>query len=337
MSNLGHGKHGLFQRSITLSLVALLTIVPAASFAGPADATAIPAVGVLSVDSDPPGAAVYVDGRFAGQTPLNVTRLATGDHRVRVVKDGFLENGRTVSVNAKQAAAVQVKLTRNTTANVDTASQATGATGGSGGGSKKWIIIGAAAGGGVLAAVLLSKKNKAPSTPNISAPTTQGLASSTSFSFTASATDPDGDSLSFTWDFGDGSTGTGSQVTHTYASAGSFNVTVKADDGKGNSVTSGATAVTVRSMAGAWSGTFGSFAFTMNLTQNGTTIGGSYNDSDGPGAVSGVVSAGNSVRITVTQGAFLPFTFAGTTDAGVANVSGSVTGLVSAATFTMRR
>jgi hypothetical protein len=95
--------------------------------------------------------------------------------------------------------------------------------------------------------------------------------------------------------------------------------------------------VTIRSMAGAWSGAFGAFNFTMNLTQSGTTIGGSYSDSDGPGAISGVVSAGNSVRITVTQGAFLPFTFNGTTDAAVANVSGNVTGLAGAATFTMRR
>jgi hypothetical protein len=294
-------------------------------------------VGALSVDSDPAGAAVYVDGRFAGQTPVSMTKLATGDHRVRVVKDGYLENGRTVSISAKQPSTVQVKLTRNAAATADVVSQVTGSTGGGGGGSKKWIWIGAAAAGGVTAAVLLSKKNKAPSTPTISATTTQGLASSTSFSFTANATDPDGDSISFTWDFGDGSTGTGGQVTHTYAGAGSFNVTVKAGDGKGNSVNSGATSITVRSMAGAWSGTFGSFNFTMNLTQTGTTIGGSYTDSDGPGAISGAVTPGNSVRITVTQGAFLPFTFSGTTDAAVANVSGNVTGLASTATFTMRR
>jgi hypothetical protein len=237
MSNLGDRKHTRVRRLITIALAALLAFLPGAAFAGPADASAAPAVGALSVASDPPGAAVYVDGRFAGQTPVSVTKLATGDHRVRVVKDGYLENGRTVSVSAKQPSAVQVKLTRNTAANTDVASQVTGSTGSAGGGgSKKWIWIGAAAAGGVTAAVLLSKKNRAPSTPTISTPATQGLASSTSFSFTASATDPDGDSISFTWDFGDGSTGSGSQVTHTYSGAGSFNVTVKADDGKGNSI-----------------------------------------------------------------------------------------------------
>ncbi len=37
-----------------------------------------------------------------------------------------------------------------------------------------------------------------------------------------------------TWDFGDGSTGTGSSVSHAYDKAGSYTVTVTADDGKGN-------------------------------------------------------------------------------------------------------
>jgi PKD repeat protein len=339
MSNLGHRKPGLFQRSLTISLVALLTILPAAAFAGPADgdATATPAVGALSVDTDPPGAAVYVDGRFAGQTPLHVTTLATGDHRVRVVKDGFLENGRTVSITAKQASTVQVRLTRTTATNTDAASQATGATGGGGGGgAKKWIIIGAAAGGGAAVLVLLSKRSKPPEVGSITANPTQGLAASTSISFSVQASDPNGKSLSYNWNFGDGSNGSGATPTHTYASAGTFTVSVAVSNDK-ESVTSPTASVTIRSMAGAWTGTFGSFNFTMNLTQNGTTIGGSYTDSDGPGAVSGVVSAGNSVRITVTQGAFLPFTFTGTADAAVANVSGNVTGLVSAATFTMRR
>ncbi len=334
MSNLGHGKHSLVQRLITISLAALLAFLPGVAFAGPADASAVPLVGGLSVDSDPPGANVYVDGRFAGQTPVTMTKLATGDHRVRVLKDGYLENGRTVSVSAKQASAVQVKLTRSTAASTDAVSQVSG--GSSGGGSKKWIIIGAAAGGGVLAAVLLSKRNKAPTVSGVTANPNQGLASSTSISFSATASDPDGDTLTYAWDFGDASSGSGSAPTHTYANAGTFNVTLTVTDGKGGSAT-GTTSVTIRSMAGAWSGAFGAFTFTMNLTQSGTTIGGSYSDRDGAGTISGAVSAGNSVRITVTQGAFLPFTFTGTTDAAVANVSGNVTGLASATTFTMRR
>ena len=41
--------------------------------------------GTLVVASDPPGAAVYVDGQFVGETPLDVRNLPPGDHRVRLV------------------------------------------------------------------------------------------------------------------------------------------------------------------------------------------------------------------------------------------------------------
>ena len=68
------------------------------------------APGTLSVTSDPAGATVYVDGRVAGTTPLT-TDVAEGDHRVRLVKDGFLENARIVTVGGGRTASVQVKLT----------------------------------------------------------------------------------------------------------------------------------------------------------------------------------------------------------------------------------
>jgi hypothetical protein len=204
--------------------------------------------------------------------------------------------------------------------------------------AKKWIIIGAAAGGGAAALFLIANsRNKAPSTPTIAVNTNQGLAAGTAFTFTASSSDPDNDPLSYTWDFGDGASATQSQAQHIYANPGSFNVTVRADDGKGHTAASSATVITVRSLAGAWSGTFAAFNFTLNLTQSGSTIGGSYADADGPGSVTGVVSSGNAIRITITQGAFLPFTFTGTTDNAVSTASGSVTGLNAAATFSMRR
>src|SRR5437899_337682 len=198
MSNLSHGTHTRVQRLITIALVVLLVFLPGIAFAGSGDASAgagdasaVP-VGALSVDSDPAGAAVYVDGRFAGQTPVSMTKLATGDHRVRVVKDGYLENGRTVSVSAKQPSTVQVTLTRNAAANADVASQVTGSTGGGGGGSKKWIWIGAAAGGGAAALVLLAKRNSntAPTIASITPNPTKGIAARTSISYSDSTTDP---------------------------------------------------------------------------------------------------------------------------------------------------
>lgn len=67
--------------------------------------------GALSIHSEPAGAAVYVNGRFIGQTPLTVPALAAGDHRVRIVKDGYLENSRIIRVTAGRAKTLQLRLT----------------------------------------------------------------------------------------------------------------------------------------------------------------------------------------------------------------------------------
>ncbi len=69
------------------------------------------AIGTLSVSSDPAGAAVYVDGNFVGQTPLSLTQLPVGDHRLRVVRDGYLENGRLVRVAPGRGDTIHVRLT----------------------------------------------------------------------------------------------------------------------------------------------------------------------------------------------------------------------------------
>ncbi len=54
-------------------------------------------------------------------------------------------------------------------------------------------------------------------------------------SFDGSAsTDTDGTVESYSWDFGDGNTGDGAQVTHVYASTGSFNVTLTVTDDDGD-------------------------------------------------------------------------------------------------------
>ncbi|MDJ0751141.1 MAG: PKD domain-containing protein [Woeseiaceae bacterium] len=45
------------------------------------------------------------------------------------------------------------------------------------------------------------------------------------------STDPDNDLLTYAWDFGDGSTGSGVMPSHTYGSAGSFQVSLVVNDG----------------------------------------------------------------------------------------------------------
>ncbi|MFT3888303.1 MAG: PKD domain-containing protein [Arachnia sp.] len=47
------------------------------------------------------------------------------------------------------------------------------------------------------------------------------------------SSDPDGDALTYGWEFGDGSTGTGAQVEHTFAAAGTYQVTLTVTDARG--------------------------------------------------------------------------------------------------------
>jgi PKD repeat protein len=63
--------------------------------------------------------------------------------------------------------------------------------------------------------------------------------------FTDRSSDADGSIASQAWNFGDGQTGAGAAPTHTYAAAGTYQVTVKATDNGGASTTSQAKSITV--------------------------------------------------------------------------------------------
>ena len=54
---------------------------------------------------------MYIDGRLAGETPLTVETLAAGVHRVRLVRLGYLENSRLVTVKAGSRATLRTRLT----------------------------------------------------------------------------------------------------------------------------------------------------------------------------------------------------------------------------------
>ena len=90
----------------------------------------------------------YVDGRFVGQTPLDVKNLPPGDHRVRVVKDGFSKTDRIVNVAAGKAGTTAGAAHRAHRLRSAPEGQATGSgISSGGGGSKKWLWIGIAGGG----------------------------------------------------------------------------------------------------------------------------------------------------------------------------------------------
>src|SRR4029450_12957429 len=155
-------RRALMSRSILripASLRSSVSLALAAAMVVGAGAAEIPrgstgAAGALSITTEPDNADVYVDGRLAGQTPANVASLAAGEHRVRIVKSGYLENARVVTLPPGQPSHLNVKLTKTTGVSNDAAAgQVTSTGGGGGGGSKKWLWIGLA-GAGAAAVVV---------------------------------------------------------------------------------------------------------------------------------------------------------------------------------------
>jgi hypothetical protein len=308
----------------------------AAGFPGPVAAAAgaaaagTEAAGVLEVATEPAGAAVYVDGLMQGATPVSLS-LAPGDHRVKVVKEGYLENRRLVSVKTGQSNLVQVKLTpapKGATRFL----QVEEPEGGGGGGATKLILIGLGvlAVGGVI--YYFATKNEPPVALLRITPTGAGMAGATSYSFDGSgSSDPDNDTLTYSWNFGDGTSGTGATTTHVYNSAGTFTVTLTVDDGKETATTTGSVTVN-RNMAGTWNGTLDFFATTVTFTQSGATLGGTYRDAFGDvGTVSGSISGTNficpcSVSFAVNIPGFIPFQFRGSVDGGIGRLVGQTFG-----------
>jgi len=323
-------RHSFLERTASRLVVALLVV----GFPGPGMAWAAsqqlpaPATCVLSVTTVPTGAAVYLNGELQGATPVALEGLSAGDHRVRVVKQGYLENSRVVGLRSGVAKNLSLELTPDVSYSTRSAIQVEDyEPEEEGGGSNKLLFIGlGAVAVGAGAFLLLRNSNKPPTAGSVNASPDVGLASVTSISFSAQgASDPDGDSLTYTWDFGDGATGSGQSASHTYDSAGDYRVTVTVSDGEEQATASGS--VTIRSLSGQWEGTWGTgFPIRFQLTQSRATVSGTYSDPDGPGTVSGTVTAPRNVRLTVTQPQFLPFTFVGSLDSSLNQITGTVLG-----------
>src|SRR5438034_5036725 len=285
------------------------------------------AAGTVTVTTDPPDAAVYVDGRFAGRSPVTVDRVQPGDHRVRVVKDGYLEHGRIVAVSAGKTASLQLRLTATDGSSDVAAGQAGGISSGPPPGShKKWWYLGAAGGGAAATALVLATRNRAPTIGALSASPSTGLQAATPIAFSAAgANDPDGDPLSFTWDFGDGSTSKEQMPRHVYNTTGSFSVRCTVTDGKHSDTSN--ISVMVRSLAGNWRGVLDNVQETLVITQSGATLGGTFVDVLGSGVVSGFVATSPPlIRFTILQTGFNPFTFMGDPNGDITTVTGVVNG-----------
>jgi hypothetical protein len=311
-------------------LVASLVISPSFGLsvaASPAAASS----GALAVTTDPSGASVYIDEALVGRTPLSLDGLAAGEHQVRISKPGYLENRRTVRVEAGVPLSLELRLTPDTSGATTTAAAAAP---GDSIFANKWFWVGVAGAGGAAAFVALSGGNEAPTLGGISASRSVGLAAATTIAFSAQgASDPDGDSLSYAWDFGNGATSTSANATQVYNDPGTYTVRLTVSDGDASA--SRETSVTIRSLTGTWTAPeFFNAVFT--LTQNGSSITGSYIDDDGPGTISGSVQPGGpqQVIITVTQPQFDPYSFFGDPNNDVSQIVGTIEGAVA---VTLRR
>jgi len=78
---------------------------------------------------------------------------------------------------------------------------------------------------------VIDASNRAPTISSITMTPSSGLEEWTLVKFEATATDLDGDGLSYNWNFNDTYTGMGRIVNHTFATGGSYLVTLKVDDG----------------------------------------------------------------------------------------------------------
>lgn len=335
-------RHSLVKRSASWLAVALLGLGypgPGVAWAASQQLPAAAGCG-LSVATVPAGAAVYVDGELQGSTPVQLADLSAGDHRVRVVKQGYLENSRVVGLRSGVARSLSLQLTPDVRYGTAAAVQVEDyePEEEEGGGNKLLLLGLGAVAVGAGAFLLLRSTNNPPTAGSVTvSPTGTGMAGQTEFTFTAQgASDPDGDSLTYSWDFGDGASGSGQSSRHTYSTTGSFTASVTVSDGEESATASGRVTVE-RDLAGTWSG--GRIVRILNpvsldLTQSGTTLGGNMilgstpNSTGGTRPLSGTAGPlSYPTDLSWSSDFFgLNVRFNGTVDAGGNTMTGTITG-----------
>ncbi|HVO09687.1 MAG TPA: TonB family protein [Vicinamibacteria bacterium] len=93
--------------------VAPTTLAAAPATPPPTTLAAAPISGSLHVESDPPGAAVRVNGAVRGTTPLDLTDLAAGEYLLELERPGYEVQSQRIPVTAERPSAeLRFKLTR---------------------------------------------------------------------------------------------------------------------------------------------------------------------------------------------------------------------------------
>jgi tetratricopeptide (TPR) repeat protein len=68
--------------------------------------------GSINVDSDPQGAAVLLDGKEAGVTPVTLSRVSGGKHKIALEKDYFEPSEKSVDIGAGASKEIHAQLKR---------------------------------------------------------------------------------------------------------------------------------------------------------------------------------------------------------------------------------
>jgi PEGA domain-containing protein len=106
---LAPGSHILELRGKGVPRVIPLNVTAGAEVSQYLEFAEAPVAGQLAVQSDPPGAKVFVDGAERGVAPLTISDLTPGDHRVELQSDGVSAK-HTVTVQAGGTASLVVPI-----------------------------------------------------------------------------------------------------------------------------------------------------------------------------------------------------------------------------------
>ena len=91
-----------------------LTITPQSTGKTIALNNPVPIYGTLIVDGDPSDIAVYVDNKKEGTTPLVINKLFVGTHKVRLEKDGYDKQEKTITLSEGQEQMLNFTLVKST-------------------------------------------------------------------------------------------------------------------------------------------------------------------------------------------------------------------------------
>ena len=72
--------------------------------------TVIQETGSISITSEPSGAEIYLDGKYQGTTPMTLSDVISGDHKIELKKSGYEDWSYSVSVKADETESVSAGL-----------------------------------------------------------------------------------------------------------------------------------------------------------------------------------------------------------------------------------